>query len=124
MRLPRLDRTLGSAARSAKGKKGSAQADVVLVYEGMMFWWPCASRNTANRELIRPTGWETLKAAFPELDTVPPIDAVAPGLERLSAEHLEPVLLDAVKRLLRSRRLAGWMVQHHHLVAVDRWAQE
>ena len=41
------------------------------------------------------------------------------SLERVPAEHLESILVDTVKRLLRNRRLASWRVQHHYLVAVD-----
>ena len=92
---------------------------VVLVYGVMLFLWQCASRRAGNRELTQPAVWETLQAAFPALETIPHMDTVARVLERLPAEHLESILLDTVKRLLRNRRLASWMVQQHYLVAVD-----
>lgn len=92
---------------------------VVLVYGVMLFLWQCGSRRAGNRELTQPAVWETLQAAFPELDTIPHMDTVARVLERIPADQFEPILLDTIKRLLRNRRLTTWMVRHQYLVAVD-----
>ncbi len=40
-------------------------------------------------------------------------------LEQIPTSEVEAVLTDTMKRLLRNRRFANWMVQHRYLIAID-----
>ena len=106
---------------------------VLLVYGTFLFLWQCASRREGNRELTQPSVVEALQAAFPQLAAIPHMDTVARVLEALPADELEATLLGTMQRLLRNRKFAHWMVEHHYLVAIDgtlkwtanyRWAEE
>ena len=106
---------------------------VVLVYGVFLFLWHCASCREGNRELTQPSVVAALRAAFPQLATVPHMDTVARVLEAVPAHELEATLLGRIQRFPRHRKFAHWMVQHHYLVAIDgilkwtakyRWAAE
>jgi len=77
----------------------------VLVFGVLLFLTQCTSRREGNRQLTEPKSWTTLQAAFPQLNSVPPMDTVANVLEKIPPGEVEAVLTGIIKRLLGNRRL-------------------
>jgi hypothetical protein len=53
----------------------------VLVFGALLFFTQCTSRREGNHPLSEPKSWTTLKAAFPQLNKVHPMDTVADVLD-------------------------------------------
>lgn len=106
---------------------------VVLTFALFLFVFQYSSRRQANRELTRPSFWELFREVFPEVDSIPHMDTVNRVLEQVDPQYLEEMVLQTVKRLLRSGRLKSLMVDKHYVVAIDgtqkfarswKWADE
>jgi len=67
---------------------------VVLVFEVLWFFTQCTSRREGNRQLTEPKSWTALQAAFPQLNSVPPLDTVANVLEQIRPSEAEAVLTE------------------------------
>lgn len=92
---------------------------VVMTFALFLFVFNYGSRREANRELTRPTFWETFREVFPEIGSIPHMDTVNRLLEKIPPEELEMVLLQTIRRLLRHGRLKTLMVGKQYIVAID-----
>lgn len=95
------------------------QLTVVLVYGVILFCFEMASRRKANRDLSRPGLWETLRVAFPDLDSIPHADTLARVLERIAPDEIEAALMARMRTLLRRQKLQALMVDKGYVVAFD-----
>lgn len=94
---------------------------VLLVYGIFLFILQMTSRRNANLELGRPGLWEALRAVFPELAEaeIPHADTVNRLLARIAPEGLEQALREHIRSLLRHRKLQGFLVRRHYVIAID-----
>lgn len=92
---------------------------VVMTFALFLFVWGYGSRREANRELTRPTFWETFRTIFPEIDSIPHMDTVSRLLESIATDQVETVLSQTISRLMRNGRLKTLMVDKHYVVAID-----
>ena len=94
---------------------------VLLVYGIFLFILQMTSRRNANVELGRPGLWEALRAVFPELAEaeIPHADTVNRLLARIAPEGLEQALREHIRSLLRHRKLQGFLVRRHYVIAID-----
>ncbi|MCC7572787.1 MAG: transposase family protein [Candidatus Methanofastidiosum sp.] len=92
---------------------------VLMTFALFLFVFEYASRREANRELTHPSFWELLQAVFPEIESIPHMDTVNRFLEKTDPAHLEEILLQTIKRLLRNGKLRGFLVNKQYVVAID-----
>lgn len=95
------------------------KATVLMVFALFLFVFGYTSRREGNRELTRPIFWDLIQEVFPEVDSIPHLDTVNRFLESVDPAELEQILLQTVKRLLRSGRLVALLVEKHYVIAVD-----
>ena len=102
-----------------QAKKVKHKLTVVVLYGLLSFVFQMASRREANRELSRPAFLATLRALFPELETLPHADTLHRLLQTMEITRLEQAHVALIRRLIRHKKLRRYLINHCYPVAID-----
>ena len=92
---------------------------VLLLYGILMFVYQMSSRREANKKMTRPMFVENLRIFFPDLESVPHYDTLDRLLRRIDVDEIEKTHLDLIRRLIRKKKFARFLVENHYPVAID-----
>ena len=62
---------------------------------------------------------ESLKLLFPDFEDVPHNDTLMRLLSKIEVEEIEAALIAAVRRLIKNKKFARYLVDNHYPVAID-----
>ena len=102
-------------------RKGSVRHKmrVLMLYGVLMFVHQIASRRKVNDKMTKPEFVDTMKAIFPEIDTIPHADTLADLLEEMEVDRLEDITVDLIRELMRSKKFIRSLQDRRYIVAMD-----
>lgn len=102
-------------------RKGSVKHKmrVLMLYGILMFVHQIASRRKVNDKMTKPEFVETMRAIFPEIDTIPHADTLADLLEVMEVDRLEDITVDLIRELMRNKKFIRSLQDRRYIVAVD-----
>ena len=117
--LPKLLKDLSNIGDPRQAKKVKHKLTAVLLYGLLSFVFQMASRRQANQALSRPAFLATLKALFPELETLPHADTLHRLLQRIDVEKLEQAHVGLIRRLIRNKKFRRYLIDRCYPIAID-----
>jgi len=118
-KLPILLKRLSKIDDPRNSKKLKHKLAVVMIYGILTFVFHMASRREANREMTRPVFMDNLKKLFPELEGLPHNDTLMRLLARIDVNEIENALIDLVRKLIRNKKFARYLVDNCYPIAID-----
>jgi len=102
-------------------RKGSVRHKmrVLMLYGILMFVHQIASRRKVNDKMTKPEFVETMRAIFPEIDTIPHADTLADLLEEMDVDRLEDITVNLIRELMRSKKFIRSLQDKRYIVAID-----
>lgn len=117
--LPRLLECFAKIPDPRDPRKIRHKATVLIFYALLCGLFQVASRREANRIMTGPTLANTLRHAFPMIDSIPHFDSVARFLETIPEETWSAILQERIQALLKQHHVRQFLVQHAWVVAID-----
>jgi len=117
--LPIWLKQLSSLDDPRQAKKIKHKLAVVLLFGLLSFVFQMSSRRQTNRQMSQPCFRETLQNLFPELDSMPHADTLARVLEKLELDALPTAHIALVRRLIRNKKFATYLIQNCYPIAID-----
>ncbi|GFO76608.1 hypothetical protein BPLS_P4506 [Bathymodiolus platifrons methanotrophic gill symbiont] len=102
-----------------QAKKIKHKLAVVLLFGLLSFIFQMSSRRQMNSQMSQPCFRETLQKLFPELDSMPHADTLGRVLETLELDTLPTAHIALVKKLIRSKKFATYLIQNCYPIAID-----
>jgi hypothetical protein len=102
-------------------RKGSVRHKmrVLMLYGILIFVHQIASRRKVNDKMTKPEFVETMKAIFPEIDTIPHADTLEDLLEEMDVDRLEDITVNLIRELMRSKKFIRSLQDKRYVVAID-----
>ncbi len=100
-------------------KKLKHKLTVLMLYGILAFVYQVSSRREANRKMTTPIIINNMKQLFPELETIPHNDTLKRILERINVEEIEKAQIEMIRRLIRKKKFARYLINGHYPVAID-----
>jgi hypothetical protein len=117
--LPILLKRLSKIKDPRNPKKAKHKLTLLMIYGTLMFVFQMSSRREANKEMTRPQFMESLKLLFPDFEDVPHNDTLMRLLSKIEVGGIETALIAAVRRLIKNKKFARYLVDNHYPVAID-----
>ncbi len=117
--LPGILKTVSKIKDLRNPKKIKYKMDLLIMYGILMFVFQMASRREANKEITLPQFMESLKLLFPNLDDIPHGDTLKRVLAVIKVDLIEEALIQAVKRLIKKKKFARYLIQKAYPIAID-----
>lgn len=92
---------------------------MLLVYGILCFVYQMASRREASRKMTRPMFMKNLRLFFPELESLPHHDTLNRVLSDIDVDQIEEAHIDLIRRLIRKKKFARYLVENCYPIAVD-----
>lgn len=102
-------------------RKGSVKHKmrVLMLFGILMFVHQMASRRKANEKMTKPEFVESMKAIFPEIDTIPHADTLADLLEEIEVDRLEDITVELIRELVRKKKFKRGLRDGRYIVVID-----
>ncbi len=117
--LPTIINKLSKIKDPRNPRKSKHKLSVVILYGIFMFVFQMSSRREATREMSRPAFLESLREMFPEIETMPHHDTLNRILSKIEVNDLENTLIDTVKKLIRNKKFANYLLKKTYMIAID-----
>jgi len=117
--LPVLLKRFSKIKDPRNPKKTKHKLTMLLIYGIMTFVLQMSSRREANREMTRPQFKENLKLLFPQLEDLPHNDSLMRLLARIEISEIESAHIGLVRKLIRNKKFARYLVDGHYPIAID-----
>ncbi|TXL05339.1 hypothetical protein BMR08_16160, partial [Methylococcaceae bacterium CS2] len=117
--LPVWLKQLSSLNDPRQAKKIKHKLAVVSLFGLLSFIFQMSSRRQMNSQMSQPCFRETLQKLFPELDSMPHADTLGRVLETLELDALPTAHIALVKKLIRSKKFATYLIQNCYPIAID-----
>lgn len=118
-KLPVLLRRLSKIPDPRNPEKIKHKLTVLMIFGILTFVYQMASRREANQEMSRPVFMENLMQLFPELETLPHHDTLMRLLSRIEVEQIEAAHFEMVRKLIRKKKFARYLIDHCYPIAID-----
>lgn len=102
-------------------RKGSVKHKmrVLILYGILMFVHQIVSRRKVNDKMTKPEFVETMRAIFPEIDSIPHADTLADLLEEIEVDKLEDITVALIRELMRKKKFIRSLQDGRYIVAID-----
>ncbi|MFQ5382686.1 MAG: transposase family protein, partial [Dehalococcoidia bacterium] len=117
--LPRLLGRLAEIPDPRQPKRIRHKLALLILYGILMFVYQMSSRREANRTMTRPMFLENLRSIFPEIDELPHQDTLHRLLCEIEVDHLEALLYELVRDLIRRKKFRRYRVESRYVIAID-----
>jgi len=117
--LPKLLKDLSKIPDPRTSRKPTHMLTTLLLYGILLFVFQMASRREANREMSRPTFFNTLKSLFPELESIPHADTLARLLEKIDVSQIESAHIEIIKRFVSNKNYLKFLISKCYPIAID-----
>jgi len=117
--LPGLLKTISKIKDLRNPKKIKHKLDLLIMYGILIFVFQMASRREANREITLPQFMESLKLLFPDIEDIPHNDTLKRVLAVVEVGLIETALVEAVKRLIKNKKFARYLIQNAYPIGID-----
>jgi len=117
--LPIVLKRLSKIKDPRNPEKVRHKLTVLMIYGILTFVLQMSSRREANREMTRPQFMESLKLLFPELEDIPHNDTLMRVLSVIEVGEIEGALMAAVRRLIKNKKFARYLVDNRYAIAID-----
>jgi len=117
--LPILLKRLSKIKDPRNPKKVKHKLTLLMIYGTLMFVFQMSSRREANKEMTRPQFMESLKLLFPDFEDIPHNDTLMRLLSKIEVGEVETALIAAVRRLIKNKTFARYLVDNRYPVAID-----
>ena len=118
-KLPVLLQRLSKIKDPRNPRKIKHKHTLLIIYGILSFVFQMASRREANREMTRPMFMENLKLLVPELEDLPHNDTLMRLLARIEVGEIESALLAIVRKMIRNKKFARYLVDNRYPIAID-----
>lgn len=117
--IPSLLQRLGKIPDPRNPEKIKHKMTMVLLYGILMFIYQMSSRREANQKMTMPQFMKNLALAFPDLDQIPHHDTLNRLLSKIEVEQFREAQADLLRRLIRKKKFARYLIQGCYPVAID-----
>ncbi|MCP4141444.1 MAG: transposase family protein, partial [Chloroflexi bacterium] len=117
--LPVLLKRLSRIPDPRNPKKTKHKLTVLMLYGILVFVYQMSSRREANEKMTNPIIIENLKLLFPELESMPHSDTLERLLARIDVNQIETAQIELVRRLIRKKKFARYLIQGRYPIAID-----
>lgn len=119
MMLPIWLKQLSTLKDPRQPKKIKHKLATVLLFGLLCFVFQMSSRRQANEQMSMPCFLATLQGLFPELESMPHADTLNRVLQKLDIDALETAHIALIKRFIRNKKFANYLIQKCYPIAID-----
>lgn len=117
--LPTILRGISNIKDPRRKRSIRHKMRVLMLYGILMFVHQIASRRKVNDKMTKPEFVESMKAIFPEIDSIPHAYTLANLLEKVEVDQLEDITVALVRDLMRSKKFKRSLQNKRYIVAMD-----
>lgn len=117
--LPQLLKDFSKIPDPRTSRKPTHMLTTLLLYGILHFVFQITSRREANKEMSRPSFFNTLKSLFPELESLPHTDTLARLLEKIDVLQIEHAHIELIKKFNRNKNYSKYLISKCYPIAID-----